>query len=106
MAVQMFSDRQKMSIVDYAEAGYTRTWIANRFNCSTDTVRRVLKEMKPVEEVEALVPETQYIWNASNKFISITDLSTHKTYPADHKTKGFKIASCLAMTNRLLHCTI
>ncbi len=94
MAVQMFSDRQKMSIVDYAEAGYTRKWIANRFNCSTDTVRRVIKEMKPVEveETEAPAPEAQYIWNASNKFISITDLSTHKTYPADHKTKGFKIA--------------
>ncbi|AFU63952.1 RIIB lysis inhibitor [Salmonella phage STML-198] len=100
MAVQMFTRSQKLSIVDYVDSGYKRDWIAKHFNCSVDTIRRVVKEMaqetKPeVEEIEAVetpVAAPEYIWNASNKFISITDLSTHKTYPADDKLPGFKIA--------------
>ncbi|QQG32114.1 rIIB protein [Citrobacter phage CkP1] len=95
----MFSEATKRQIAIDKRYNFTNKELANHYGCSVDTISRVLKEMKQppeepkVVEVEApAVEKTKYIWNASNKFISITDLSTHITYPADNTTNGFKIA--------------
>jgi hypothetical protein len=92
MAVQMFSAYQKQRIVEDFESGeLTKKELAENYGCSVDTIRRVIKETQSAE-VDKPKEESRYIWNASNKFISITDVNDMKTYPADKSHPGFAVA--------------
>ncbi|AIZ02928.1 RIIB lysis inhibitor [Escherichia phage vB_EcoM_VR26] len=99
---------QKQIVSLYASGNYTQQELADWYNISVDTIRRVLKndkEFKPSEVVitrnitvtvpnePQVVPVTdtiggsrpEIVWNASSKFVSITEGRTVWNATKDHK---------------------
>lgn len=102
--VKMFNDVEKAAIYDEFMQGYTQKELSELYNCSIDTIRRIVKEVralkKPgfaVEKGEVFSDEAkvefnadEVIWAGSSKFLSIT--YGRDTYAADKDHKNFKQA--------------
>ena len=99
---------QKQIVSLYASGNYTQQELADWYNISVDTIRRVLKndkEFKPSEvvitgNITVTVPNEpqvvpvdvtisgsrpEIVWNASSKFVSITEGRTVWNATKDHK---------------------
>jgi predicted DNA-binding protein YlxM (UPF0122 family) len=105
--IKCLTEEQQKQVIKMADSDYYQTDIADYFNVSTDTIRRVIKKFKASKKVE-LVELTadsvtivgdikitttapvevkpEIVWNASKKFISITvGEVTYNATPNTHK---------------------
>lgn len=101
MTVKCLSSREKNTIYEkYTSGARTQVWLASYYGVSTDTIRRVIKELSPkVEETkpkkvpkDAVIKpvEELLVWTANKKFVSITVGTT--TYNADSEHPKFNEA--------------
>lgn len=101
--VKMFNAEEKREIYDAYMSGYTREEVAKFFNCSTDTIGRVVKEIRAEVKAEETTPEEVFnpeavVWAGSSKFLSIT--YGRETYAADKEHPNFKQALQLCVDGK------
>lgn len=92
--VKMFGSEEKREIYDAYMSGYTRDEVAKFFNCSADTIGRVVKEIraevKAEEKPDEVFNPEDVVWAGSSKFLSIT--YGRNTYAAEKDHPRFKEA--------------
>lgn len=105
MTVKILNSTEKANIVRvYNSNLYSQRELAENYGVSRDTIRRVLKEASTkatavkatkdaatkIEAFAEAVKPRNFVWNASSKFISITE--GRQTWNADNSHPGFKAA--------------